>query len=312
MSTIAVAARIKPDAFVLPKNLLANGGFEIWQRGTGPFTGQIFSADEWKAEIQAGATFSVSKETTNHLSGEACATIDFTSGGGNSAWLAQCPENYKSLSGKYLTFSVWVKTSVADCVRVWLTDQTSGGGDSASGSIHTGGGDWERLTVTKLIRDDLVPQGGAWPHGFGLQVYIVFDNADASGVLIDNAMLVEGYYPEGVPFVPLSRSEEFSRIQRFYQHENTVRVGDYHDTDTSMCEDNKATWRRIYYATRMKATASVTLSNVSYPYGTIRNGSFGVTYNASDGFSVVIQDDPSGEDDKLFGVAQFDWKAEVV
>ena len=37
-------AQLGPD--VARANLLTNGGFEIWQRGAGPFIGDVVSADE--------------------------------------------------------------------------------------------------------------------------------------------------------------------------------------------------------------------------------------------------------------------------
>src|SRR5215471_7851986 len=48
-------------------NLLTNGGFEIWQRGNGPFTGtgNGFGPDRWTLGIAGTDTLSVSRDTTN-------------------------------------------------------------------------------------------------------------------------------------------------------------------------------------------------------------------------------------------------------
>ena len=60
-------------------NLLTNGGFEIWQRGNGPFTAAgAYHADRWTINIISSDTFSVSRDTTNIDSRSgACAAVTF-------------------------------------------------------------------------------------------------------------------------------------------------------------------------------------------------------------------------------------------
>src|SRR3989344_4330210 len=46
-------------------NYLTNPGFEIWQRGTGPFSGDgVFTADMWVININNASTFAVTQEST--------------------------------------------------------------------------------------------------------------------------------------------------------------------------------------------------------------------------------------------------------
>src|SRR5499427_9021761 len=58
-------------------NLLTNGGFEIWQRGNGPFTANgVYTSDRWFIALQGTDTLSVSKDTTNvdpNSGSQACA-----------------------------------------------------------------------------------------------------------------------------------------------------------------------------------------------------------------------------------------------
>src|SRR5499427_4015779 len=59
-------------------NLLTNGGFEIWQRGNGPFTtaGTALSADRWASLSSGAPTVSVSRNTANvDSSSAACAAV---------------------------------------------------------------------------------------------------------------------------------------------------------------------------------------------------------------------------------------------
>ena len=68
-------------------NLLTNGGFEIWQRGNGPYTGNgVYIADRWLLTLVD--TLSVSRNTANvdtSLGSNYCAACTFTLGSGGGA-----------------------------------------------------------------------------------------------------------------------------------------------------------------------------------------------------------------------------------
>src|SRR5215469_6434803 len=86
--TLAAGAQI-PNANLGPDvaraNLFTNGGFEIWQRGNGPFTsGGVMTSDRWQFNPAGTDTFSLSKDTSNMDAGgsQACAAVSFTLGTG--------------------------------------------------------------------------------------------------------------------------------------------------------------------------------------------------------------------------------------
>src|SRR5215471_11335382 len=75
-------------------NLLTNGGFEIWQRGNGPFTASnAFAADRWRIGLAGSDTLSVSRDGANvdaGLGSQWDAVCTFTlSGGAGSTNLTQ-------------------------------------------------------------------------------------------------------------------------------------------------------------------------------------------------------------------------------
>jgi len=193
------------DGKTLPQNLLINPGFEIWQRGVGPFTsGSTFSSDEWWF---TGFRLTVDKETTNQRYGSSCLKVDHATGGTDS--VRQGIENYKSLEGQWLTFSAWVWCDTANAVSLRLVDY-NGSKENALSDYHSGGSGWEHLTVVKKIRTGLLSTA-SFPHSFGLSADLYFVDVAVTDALMDGASLVIGNFPQGVPFIPLNPADDQAR-----------------------------------------------------------------------------------------------------
>ena len=189
-------------------NLLVNGGFEVWQRGNGPFTtDSAYLADRWKIYLPVG-TMSVSKDTTNADTAGACAAV--TVGGGPSAGNAQQIYQYPlhtseiglQLAGKQITFSARVRTSVASGVRLNLNPA---GGTNTYSSYHTGSGAYQTLSVTATMATS--------PSGIGCSVAFSFE-ANGS-YYVDNAMLVVG--SQAADYAPLHPADDLARCLRYYE-----------------------------------------------------------------------------------------------
>ena len=203
----------------LPQNLLVNPGFEIWQRGAGSFTGDgAITADEWQMDFSTGP-MSVDRNSSPKF-GTNCAEISAP----DNSVLRQGIEAYKSLESLSLTFSAWIKTSTSNAALLRLRDYDGSTVEIETGAYHTGSGDWEHLTVTKVIRTGLQTAAGI-THGFGLSADLRFDAACTA--YIDGASLVIGNYPEGVPFIPLNLADDWSRCQRFYEKLGRHNGGEY-------------------------------------------------------------------------------------
>ena len=235
------------DGKLLPPNLLVNPGFEIWQRGAGPFTTTDgFSADEWALKGGTGQSVSRSASPKSGVYG-----LSYTNTSGAARSLNQGVEAYKSLEGLYVTFSVWVNCATASMARAFITDYVAAQESVVSG-YHTGGGAWERLTAVKLIRTGLATYA-SHPHSFGVQVGIVVDG-NVTGMLIDGASLVLGNFPQGVPFLPLNPAEDMQRCERFYEGGASWMFQGISGVSLSQ---NRQTWQ-IDFKTLKSAAATVT------------------------------------------------------
>jgi hypothetical protein len=184
-------------------NQLVNGGFEIWQRGNGPFTGTTFTADRWATSLGGTSTMSISRDTVNvDTASGACAAVTYTHNA--QSWLSQFLEDTKQLVGRQISVSVRVRTSTASAVRVQLYAGTNAGALIASSPYHTGGGTYETLRVTGT------PTAGSPTL---ISVSISFEASCTA--YLDNAMVVYG--PNAGDYMPMPPADDLERCLRYYQ-----------------------------------------------------------------------------------------------
>jgi len=180
------------------QNLLVNPGFEVWQRGGGPFSGGgVYTADRWST-VLAGSTISVSRSAGNADAGSVfCAQVDYTQAG--TGRLIQQLEDYGQLRGRTAAFAIRVKAGVAAMARPYLWDSVNG---FRFGAYHTGSGAYQTLSIVAPIA----------AAATGVQVGVVFE---ASGTAwLDSATLVASSAPAA--YQPLHPADDLLRCQRYY------------------------------------------------------------------------------------------------
>lgn len=197
-------AQLGPD--VARANLLSNGSFDVWQRGSGPFSAQAaYCADRWQINLAGTDTLSVSKDTTNKDTGSAaCAAVTFTlgTGAGSSCLLSNLgpTADGQQVFSRPLSFSMRVRTSTANAVRIALYTGTA----YTYSAFHSGGGAYETLTVTATMNASGAAVG---------QVGVFF--AASCTAYLDNAMQVVGSQPAN--YAPLTPADELARCLRYYE-----------------------------------------------------------------------------------------------
>ena len=185
-------------------NLLTNGGFEIWQRGNGPFTAtSVYTADRWVQSLAAGDTLStsanagVAPQLPYTRTG---AQLVYTRSTGGSSFAQTVRDSDHPLHGKPVSLSAVVYSTVPNAIRLNLNDGTN----NTYSAYHPGDSTWKTLTVT----GPSVPLSAtSVVAGFVL---------DASGTFyVDNAMLVVGSVP--ADYMPLHPADDLARCLRYYQ-----------------------------------------------------------------------------------------------
>src|SRR6185295_1211753 len=131
------------DSVQLPgsqSNIIDNGGFEIWQRGTS-FTNFVgYHADRWQISTSC-TVYTVAQESgaANIDSGIYSARCTITTAAGGVFRIGQSPENPAQYVGKTMTYSARIKSNVAG-VKLFVSYI---GGQTASTIAHTGDNTWQ-------------------------------------------------------------------------------------------------------------------------------------------------------------------------
>lgn len=184
------------------RNLLTNGGFEVWQRGAGPFSAlNAYSADRWL--IGSSGVGTITKETTTVDSSGSSLKAVVTA---NGFIISQKLEDFAQLRGQTLSLSVRIQQSVASGVTMSIQDGI--GTPSFPTSSTTGA--WVTLTQTFVVAASATSVTIAFQFSVGTHY-------------LDNAMLVMG--PAPTAYVPLHPQEELARCQRYYEVHGGVNNG---------------------------------------------------------------------------------------
>lgn len=185
-------------------NQLVNGGFEIWQRGNGPFTANnSYSADRWYQGLSGTDTLSVIPTSAN-VDGASRFALQatFVKGSGTNTAIQQYVEDFYQLKGRTVSISIRVWCDTASGVRLWCYQGAAGA--RVYGTVHTGGSTWQTLTLTTAVD----AAASAQPQ-FGIEF-----NASCIARL-DNAMLVVGSV--AADYAPLTPADELARCLRYYE-----------------------------------------------------------------------------------------------
>ena len=145
--------------FVAGKNVVINGGMDIWQRGTSfasQSTNDVYTADRWKTAFTGtslNVTISRSTDVPNvsfpyslkfqQLSNSATSVTNFGTAQG-----IETP-NATVLFGKAVTISFWYKSNLTGShyIRIYTGGQT-GGVDNATAFTVNVADTWEYKTIT--------------------------------------------------------------------------------------------------------------------------------------------------------------------
>lgn len=188
-------------------NILDNGGFEIWQRGTS-FVNPVpntLTADRWRISSIGSPSFTISRNSSIVDNGQYSLEWNTTSvGSGTFLTVVQAIENYLSYAGKTITLSIRMNSNVAGA-NVVLYDGVTTGGIS---NTHTGDGTWQTLTTTFTVSN----------APLFLEAFIFSSVSEVpvvSTIYVDSAMLILGNTVTS--YIPLNPEEDLARCQRYYQ-----------------------------------------------------------------------------------------------
>jgi hypothetical protein len=215
------------------RNVLINGDFKVWQRGTS-FTvtsGSPYTADRWCVTLGGTANFSVSRQTANLDGFQYCLRLQRTASNTNTSalYLSQPVETVNSipLANKQITFSFYARaganfSAASSALNVRIVTGTGTDGNylvatltgqafqlDTTATLTTS---WQRFTYSVLV-----------PSGVN-QIQPVFfytpvgtagaaDNFDVAGVQLE-----QNY--QATPFEQRPIGVELALCQRYYETSN--------------------------------------------------------------------------------------------
>jgi hypothetical protein len=209
------------------KNLLINGGFDVWQRGTsGSTTGNPHypSADRW-ATINYTSGWGLTTNTVGKTTIDDMNVFTFT---GNStdaekSYLTQRVENILILKGKTVTLSFFAKISSGTIVcdgRI----ETGGGNNYYAGTNAIIDTTWKKHVVTTEVGTDYTGVGG----NSTFSVAMILNQMDLTGRTFYVAQVQLELGDQATEFEHRSYGEELALCQRYYERWSKSPGSDRH------------------------------------------------------------------------------------
>lgn len=130
------------------KNLIINGGFDVWQRGTSQTTSGYGSVDRWRCDTDGSFTASKTEDIVN---GKKVATISSVASGQTYHVLQQRIEFLRRFQGRVLTLSGWIKGSVGTYTQ-YIEFRDAGGTSITNETFDTTyTGSWQFVEHTFVV-----------------------------------------------------------------------------------------------------------------------------------------------------------------
>ena len=232
------------------RNLIINGGFQIWQRGTSGTSGYV--ADRWRGQNCSSQSKQYDAEVGNYLQFTATNAAIMYYG----IELDETGQVAPFEVGETYTLSLKVKsTAVMYKPNLSFRDNLSFGTNTVFTTKeikpHQGSGEWEDVVYQFTV--DSAPHGTAPLFELTL---VSFEYA-STPINIAQVQMVKGKV--ATPFEHRSYGEELAACQRYYQYVERARGSGNRDAGSNVC----AFSHRI---PEMRASPTMTRVAVGSPY----------------------------------------------
>ena len=271
------------------KNLIINGDFKVSQRGdytSATTTTSGYDLDRWVTSV-AGVTATLQQVVTPSLpAGESeysdSVKVSATSTATGSIGVVQKLEDDTVLGGRTFTLSAWIKSNHA---KAYLYLYEGNDGVYHYSSTHSGGGDWEKITVTGTLATGSTD----------VRVYAKIQSGSDS-----NTSIISGDYIEisqvqlelgsvATDFEHRSYGEELALCQRYYWTES--QSDSYHNVCTGFYPNTTLFIGVVHTPVAMRLSPSL-----------ITSGNWETAGNGSSTVSAFLLTDSTGSDLTCFQI----------
>ena len=249
--------------YVGRRNLIINGGFDVWQRGTS-FSGVLsgYIADRWLTYRGGSGSVTASQVTLSNTD-KAVTGCDYamqfqdTSSSNSGRRLDQRIEgDISKYVGKDLTLSFWVKADQATSFSYTIIE---GGSSADTDNLISSGLEVTTSWVRKTITFTNIQASGNYPDY--IVVGLRINNGDTSTFQITGVQLELGSV--ATPFEHRSYGEELALCQRYYCKSYEVGVpagtGGYADGNYFRYLDGGHNWANAHFEFPVNMRAKPTM-----------------------------------------------------
>jgi hypothetical protein len=267
------------------RNKIINGDFDIWQRGVS-FSNPVsntFTADRWAFLRFSGAVSSISRQNFSlgqtQVPGEPTHFLRTIISSPGDLSIEQRIESVRTLAGKTVTYSFWIKASAATTLEYVLFSQIFGTGGSPSSIVYTAGSantavstSWTKITGTVTLPSIVSKTIGTNNNDY-LGFRIDFNQSFTGTVDIAQVQLEEGSY--ATPFEQRPIGTVLALCQRYYEKSYSLETAPRTVTTNGAVLERFAYVDSLngeYYTVRFqteKRTGSPTISLISQKDGAL-------------------------------------------
>ena len=207
------------------RNLIINGGFDVWQRGT---TGSVVggpayvSADRWKIYVNTSTTITLSRQTFTSGQTEVPGNPTYY---GRFSWLGtgsaqffgieELVEGVHHGAGDYLTISFYARTGNGENMTLGVNRNFGSGGSTGDTvgnytlELETY---WKKFVITIPV-----PSLSGKTIGSGNYMSITWYRSGTVSTYLDLSNVQVEYGKTATPFEYRSYGEELALCQRYFQ-----------------------------------------------------------------------------------------------
>ena len=242
------------------RNMIINGDFRVSQRGdyssAGTVTNGHWFVDRYRAFF-SGVTATVQRTSNSHPNTHTGHSLKITATSSASGYidLLQYVEYQPFFVGKHMTLSAWVRSNNID------TQFRVTAGSQLATKNHSGGGEWEYLTLTFVYPTTVTTN-------IGIEV-LAYNNGAvsvANGDFVEIAELQLELGKVATPFEHRSYGEELALCERYYQKSydkdayitGSTSLSSIGSVDHYGSSDATNVLAQVYFRTQMRDAPSVT------------------------------------------------------
>ena len=301
------------------KNLLINGGFNIWQRGTSYFNTAGYCADRWYFNIVSGTGGYILRNSFTRgqttVPGGPLYYVNFKVDRTSGVSLAQRIPNFVQFMGKKLTCTFWAKLSTG-MVDAFLDVQlnanygTGGTPSTPTSPIATGttGSFVPTTTWTKYTSTFNVPVvAPTWGTDVGsdyLELQFTLANDTGTDGLVNIANVQLEFGDTATDFEYRHPGEELALCRRYYEagSASSPKIA-------SIITANMSRTGAVHYKVAKRRVPNISIGVLTAIGHDGTPGAFYTTYSSTDEFCAEWTW-TSGTAGRAFS-AQFDWAADA-